>query len=180
MTPTLNIIARHDVFDPDLERETSLTDARERDWIAGFTWDVGGHVMFSHYKYYDQCFEDLMGKDYQLAYHLAPPSLAKKNARGELQKQRFGPWMLPAFRVLARMNFSSPSFIEIELTIALPCTHFRPASITLHLELSIMSGIRQISGSLPTSRRKRVMAASESIIPSSMLISRMLAPPATC
>ena len=25
---------------------------------------------------------------------------------------------------------SSPSFIEIELTIGLPCTHFRPASIT--------------------------------------------------
>lgn len=32
---------------------------------AGFTWDIGGHVMFSHYKYYDKCFEDLMGKDYQ-------------------------------------------------------------------------------------------------------------------
>jgi protoporphyrinogen oxidase len=33
---------------------------------AGFTWDIGGHVMFSHYKYYDQCFDKLMGKDYQL------------------------------------------------------------------------------------------------------------------
>jgi protoporphyrinogen oxidase len=32
----------------------------------GFTWDVGGHVMFSHYKYYDQCFDKLMGKDFQL------------------------------------------------------------------------------------------------------------------
>jgi len=38
---------------------SSFTDS------AGFTWDIGGHVMFSHYKYYDQCFEDLMGKDYQ-------------------------------------------------------------------------------------------------------------------
>ena len=37
----------------------SFTDA------AGFTWDIGGHVMFSHYKYYDQCFADLMGSDYQ-------------------------------------------------------------------------------------------------------------------
>ena len=45
-----------------------------------------------------------MGKDYQLAYHLAPPSLAKKNAKGELQKQRFGPWMLSAFKVLARLK----------------------------------------------------------------------------
>ncbi|MFT3785812.1 MAG: FAD-dependent oxidoreductase [Tepidisphaeraceae bacterium] len=32
----------------------------------GFTWDVGGHVMFSHYKYYDECFDKLMGKDFQL------------------------------------------------------------------------------------------------------------------
>jgi protoporphyrinogen oxidase len=31
----------------------------------GFTWDVGGHVMFSHYKYYDQVFDKLMGSDYQ-------------------------------------------------------------------------------------------------------------------
>jgi protoporphyrinogen oxidase len=38
---------------------SSFTDS------AGFTWDIGGHVMFSHYKYYDKCFEDLMGKDYQ-------------------------------------------------------------------------------------------------------------------
>jgi hypothetical protein len=41
-TPRLNLIARHDVFDPDLERETSAADARERDWIAGFTYDVPG------------------------------------------------------------------------------------------------------------------------------------------
>jgi len=32
---------------------------------AGFTWDIGGHVMFSHYKYYDECFDKLMGKDFQ-------------------------------------------------------------------------------------------------------------------
>ena len=32
----------------------------------GFTWDIGGHVMFSHYKYYDDVFDKLMGSDYQL------------------------------------------------------------------------------------------------------------------
>lgn len=32
----------------------------------GFTWDIGGHVMFSHYEYYDQVFDKLMGDEYQL------------------------------------------------------------------------------------------------------------------
>ncbi len=42
--------------------------------------------------------------DYKLNYHLAPPLLAKKNDRGELQKQQFGPWMLTSFRVLAKLK----------------------------------------------------------------------------
>ncbi len=33
---------------------------------AGFTWDIGGHVMFSHYQYYDDCFDELMGDEYTL------------------------------------------------------------------------------------------------------------------
>jgi protoporphyrinogen oxidase len=32
----------------------------------GFTWDIGGHVMFSHYRYYDECFARLMGDEYTL------------------------------------------------------------------------------------------------------------------
>jgi protoporphyrinogen oxidase len=32
----------------------------------GFTWDIGGHVMFSHYAYYDRCFEKLMGDEFTL------------------------------------------------------------------------------------------------------------------
>ncbi len=42
----------------------------------------------------------------------------------------------------------------IELTIGLPDTHFRPASITLHFELSIMTGTRAMSGSAAISFRK--------------------------
>jgi len=33
---------------------------------AGFTWDIGGHVMFSHYDYYDRVFDKLMGDEYQM------------------------------------------------------------------------------------------------------------------
>ena len=36
----------------------------------------------------------------QLQYHLAPPLLAKKNDKGELQKTAYGAWMGRAFRVL--------------------------------------------------------------------------------
>jgi indolepyruvate ferredoxin oxidoreductase len=42
--------------------------------------------------------------DFKLNYHLAPPLLASKNDKGELQKQSFGPWMLTAFRLLARLK----------------------------------------------------------------------------
>ena len=42
--------------------------------------------------------------DFKLNYHLAPPLMAKKNDKGELQKQKFGPWMLTAFRLLAKLK----------------------------------------------------------------------------
>lgn len=43
LTPRLTVIARRDVFDPDLDRETSLTDALERDWVGGFTYDLASY-----------------------------------------------------------------------------------------------------------------------------------------
>lgn len=56
----------------------------------------------------DRSFHDKVGAmfegDFKLNYHLAPPMIAKKNDRGELQKQQFGPWMLTAFKVLARLK----------------------------------------------------------------------------
>ena len=42
--------------------------------------------------------------DFKLHYHLAPPLLARRNEKGELQKRKFGPWMLVAFRLLARLK----------------------------------------------------------------------------
>ncbi len=62
----------------------------------------------------------------------------------------------------------------------LPWMHFRPASITLHLLLSIMTGTRAISGSPATSLRKRSIAAALSSIASSMLTSMICAPFSTC
>jgi indolepyruvate ferredoxin oxidoreductase len=42
--------------------------------------------------------------DYKVNYHLAPPLVAKRNEKGELQKKKYGPGMLTGFRVLARLK----------------------------------------------------------------------------
>ncbi len=68
----------------------------------------------------------------------------------------------------------------IELTIAFPCTHLRPASITGHFEESIMTGTREMSGSAAIRLRNVVIAFSESRRPSSMLTSSTFAPLSTC
>ncbi|SAK44130.1 indolepyruvate ferredoxin oxidoreductase [Caballeronia calidae] len=49
-------------------------------------------------------FEGEPGRDYKLMFHLAPPLFAKRDEHGHLVKQRFGAWMLPAFRMLAKMK----------------------------------------------------------------------------
>jgi indolepyruvate ferredoxin oxidoreductase len=44
--------------------------------------------------------------DLRFEFHLAPPLLARKDkATGEPKKMSFGPWMLSAFRVLAKFKF---------------------------------------------------------------------------
>jgi indolepyruvate ferredoxin oxidoreductase len=42
--------------------------------------------------------------DYKLNYHLAPPLIAKKNDKGQLVKQKFGPSMLMGFKLLAKLK----------------------------------------------------------------------------
>ena len=42
--------------------------------------------------------------DYRITHHLAPPLLARRNARGELVKRAFGPWVRGAFHVLAALK----------------------------------------------------------------------------
>ena len=44
--------------------------------------------------------------EWRLKFHLAPPLLASRDRRtGHLLKQAFGGWMLPAFRLLAKLRF---------------------------------------------------------------------------
>src|SRR5215469_10892143 len=88
----------------------------------------------------------------------------------------------PYLRIVAACsrNLVSPSFSEIEFTMPLPCMPLSPASITSHFEESIMKGTLATSGSLDRYCRKRVIAVTPSIMPSSMQMSRTLAPFSTC
>jgi indolepyruvate ferredoxin oxidoreductase len=53
--------------------------------------------------------DELKGRvagSFKLHFHLAPPILDRKDpATGRPRKREFGPWVLPLFRVLARMKF---------------------------------------------------------------------------
>ncbi|MFZ9373049.1 MAG: indolepyruvate ferredoxin oxidoreductase family protein [Burkholderiaceae bacterium] len=47
---------------------------------------------------------DLFEGDYKVHYHLAPPLIAKRNAKGELVKSKYGPVMLTAFKLMAKLK----------------------------------------------------------------------------
>ena len=61
-----------------------------------------------------------------------------------------------------------------------PCIHFNPATITSHLEESIITGTRAISGSDAIRLRKVVISISASSKPSSIFMSIICAPSSTC
>jgi indolepyruvate ferredoxin oxidoreductase len=57
---------------------------------------------------------EVAGDNLTLKFHLAPPLLARKDkVTGVPRKMTFGPWLLPAFRVLARFKFLRGSALDI-------------------------------------------------------------------
>jgi len=40
----------------------------------------------------------------RLEFHLAPPLLGRRDGQGRPKKSAFGPWMMPVFRLLARLK----------------------------------------------------------------------------
>jgi indolepyruvate ferredoxin oxidoreductase len=51
--------------------------------------------------------------NFTLNYHLAPPLIAKTNAKGELQKQKFGPFMLTGFKVLKHFKWLRGTALDV-------------------------------------------------------------------
>jgi indolepyruvate ferredoxin oxidoreductase len=53
-----------------------------------------------------QVTNEVDGEALRLEFHLAPPLFARRDpATGELRKMSFGPWIMPAFRALAKLKF---------------------------------------------------------------------------
>jgi len=50
---------------------------------------------------------------YTLQFHLAPPLLAKRDNQGHLIKQPFGPWIIHAYRFLAKLKFVRGSMFDV-------------------------------------------------------------------
>jgi indolepyruvate ferredoxin oxidoreductase len=52
--------------------------------------------------------------DYKLKFHLAPPLVAERDpVTGHLKKSEYGPWMLTAFRLMARLKFLRGTALDI-------------------------------------------------------------------
>ena len=51
--------------------------------------------------------------DYKIKFHLAPPLLAKHDAKGHLVKQEYGPWMMRAFAVLAKLKWMRGTALDV-------------------------------------------------------------------
>ena len=57
---------------------------------------------------------EVAGENLTLKFHLAPPLLARKDkVTGLPRKMAFGPWLLPAFRVLAKFKFLRGTALDI-------------------------------------------------------------------
>jgi len=58
--------------------------------------------------------EGMFEGDYKLVYHLSPPLLARLDpVSGEPRKMRFGAWMLPVFKALARLKCLRGSAFDV-------------------------------------------------------------------
>jgi indolepyruvate ferredoxin oxidoreductase len=67
--------------------------------------------------YTNGAFEAQLGETFasydRVEFHLAPPAFSRKNAKGELIKHSFGPWMLKAFRALAKLKWLRGTAFDI-------------------------------------------------------------------
>ena len=93
---------------------TTLTEAVARSLAKLMSYKDEYEVarLYTDSRFLKQLDEQFEG-DWRIAMHLAPPLLARRNDKGELVKQRFGPWMLRAMRLLAYGKRLRGSWLDV-------------------------------------------------------------------
>jgi len=85
--------------------KTTLTEAVARNLFKLMAYKDEYEVARLHTETgFQQRIAAMFEGDYRVNYHLAPPLVASRNEKGELQKKKYGPAMHGAFRVLARLR----------------------------------------------------------------------------
>jgi indolepyruvate ferredoxin oxidoreductase len=94
--------------------KTSLTEAVARNLFKLMAYKDEYEVARLHTDIaFLQKIDDMFEGDFTLNYHLAPPLIAKTNAKGELQKQKFGPLMLTGFKVLKHFKWLRGTALDV-------------------------------------------------------------------
>jgi indolepyruvate ferredoxin oxidoreductase len=94
--------------------KTTLTEAVARNLFKLMAYKDEYEVARLHTdKAFLQKIDDMFEGNFKLNYHLAPPLIAKTNAKGELQKQKFGPFMLTGFKVLKHFKWLRGTALDV-------------------------------------------------------------------
>lgn len=103
----LTEVAKVRAADPTPEQPESLTIAVARQLYKLMAYKDEYEVarLYSEPAFLDKLNAEFEG-DYQLRFHLAPPLISPVDPEtGKMKKREFGPWMLPAFRLLAKFRW---------------------------------------------------------------------------
>jgi indolepyruvate ferredoxin oxidoreductase len=99
----------------DADSKTLLTEAVARAWFKTLAYKDEYEVARLHVRpeFLDKLRDDY-GSQARLRFHLAPPLLsAGMDSRGRPRKREFGAWIIPLFRLLAKLSFLRGTRLDV-------------------------------------------------------------------
>src|SRR5439155_11882844 len=109
-----NLVDRVRKFEGDKTGSSKLTEAVARYYHKLLAYKDEYEVARLHANgEFEKKIEGMFEGDYKTYFYLAPPLLAKVDPlTGEPRKMRFGPWILPLFKVLQHLKFLRGSALD--------------------------------------------------------------------
>ncbi|MFC7398626.1 indolepyruvate ferredoxin oxidoreductase family protein [Chelatococcus sp. GCM10030263] len=109
------LVERVKAHEAEVMRGTGLTEAVARNLFKLMAYKDEYEVarLYTDGNFARQLAATFTGEKMRLEFHLAPPILSPKDAHGHPRKLTFGPWMLPAFRLLAGMKILRGTAFDI-------------------------------------------------------------------